>query len=139
MNLELSGKSVIVSGGRRGIGLAIARKFLDEGAKVAIFARGEDGVSEALAELSPLGEIHGTAVDSADQAQQDQAAGGQRGRRLPGDERAVVALSAVGVGGVDSRVGVHQRWRRVGAQVGEVRGALGGTPTEEERGQADDE
>ena len=66
MDLELTGKAVILSGGSRGIGLAIARKFLREGARVAFFARGDEGVQQALGELSSLGEVHGAAVDSAD-------------------------------------------------------------------------
>jgi NAD(P)-dependent dehydrogenase (short-subunit alcohol dehydrogenase family) len=41
MDLNLNGKRVILSGGSRGIGLAIAARFLEEGANVAFFARGE--------------------------------------------------------------------------------------------------
>jgi 3-oxoacyl-[acyl-carrier protein] reductase len=66
MDLELQGKKVIVSGGSRGIGLAIARRFLQEGAAVAFFARGLDGVEAALSDLSDLGEVYGSAVDAAD-------------------------------------------------------------------------
>lgn len=39
MNLELSGKRVIVAGGSAGIGLAAARLLLDEGARVAVLGR----------------------------------------------------------------------------------------------------
>jgi len=48
MELGLEGKRVIISGGSRGIGLAIAQKFLQEGAAVAFFARGEPGVTANL-------------------------------------------------------------------------------------------
>ena len=47
MELGLKGKRVLVSGGSRGIGLAITQKFLEEGASVAFFARGEQGVVAA--------------------------------------------------------------------------------------------
>ena len=39
MNLELAGKTVIVTGGSKGIGAASVRSFADEGAKVAIAGR----------------------------------------------------------------------------------------------------
>ena len=41
MNIDLSNKRVIVTGASRGIGLAIARAFAAEGARVAVCARGE--------------------------------------------------------------------------------------------------
>ncbi len=66
MDLELSAKRVIISGASRGIGLAIAGKFLSEGASVAFFARGQEGVDTALAALGTRGEVYGSAVDAAD-------------------------------------------------------------------------
>lgn len=51
MDLGLSGKGVIVTGGTRGIGLAIARACLAEGAKVSICGRRQDSLDAALAEL----------------------------------------------------------------------------------------
>ena len=47
----LSGRSAIVTGGSRGIGLAVARKLLAAGANVLITARDPDGVRVALAGL----------------------------------------------------------------------------------------
>jgi NAD(P)-dependent dehydrogenase (short-subunit alcohol dehydrogenase family) len=41
MNIDLSNKRVIVTGASRGIGLAIAKAFAAEGARVAVCARGE--------------------------------------------------------------------------------------------------
>jgi len=67
MELNLQGKRVIVSGGSRGIGLAIVARFLEEGAQVAFFARGQEGVDQALAQMQDAGRVFGDAVDAADQ------------------------------------------------------------------------
>lgn len=45
MNLGLYGRRVLVSGGSRGIGRAIVKAFLAEGAQVAFCARSADGVA----------------------------------------------------------------------------------------------
>ena len=52
MDLGLQDKVVVVTGGTSGIGLASVRLFLDEGARVAFFARGADRVKGVEAELS---------------------------------------------------------------------------------------
>ena len=46
MELGLRNRSVLITGGSKGIGLACARAFLDEGARVAIVSR--DRIREAL-------------------------------------------------------------------------------------------
>jgi NAD(P)-dependent dehydrogenase (short-subunit alcohol dehydrogenase family) len=66
MDLNLQGKRVIVSGGSRGIGLAIVRKFVQEGAQVAFFARGQEGVDAVLDQPGSRGAVFGAAVDAAD-------------------------------------------------------------------------
>ena len=47
----LNGKIAIVTGGTRGIGLAVVRTFLHNGAKVALFGSRETSVQRALAQL----------------------------------------------------------------------------------------
>jgi len=58
MDLQLSGKRVIVTGASKGIGLAIVRAFLVEGAEVAICARNADDLAAAAADLSSSGTVH---------------------------------------------------------------------------------
>ncbi|MBU8918592.1 SDR family oxidoreductase [Bacillus sp. FJAT-29953] len=51
MDLQLQGKNVLITGGSKGIGKAIAKAFVDEGANVTITARGLGYLEEAKAEL----------------------------------------------------------------------------------------
>ncbi len=55
--LRLEGKCAIVTGAGRGIGKAIARKFLQEGARVLICDIVPERVVEATAELATYGEV----------------------------------------------------------------------------------
>jgi citronellol/citronellal dehydrogenase len=60
---SFSGKTALVSGGGSGIGLAIARALLLQGAEVYICSRKQDRLDKALIELSPLGTCHALACD----------------------------------------------------------------------------
>lgn len=51
MDLELTGKRVIVTGGSRGIGKAVALELAREGVDVALVARQRDTLDEAAAEI----------------------------------------------------------------------------------------
>ena len=52
MDLELKGKTAIVTGGSKGIGKAVARELANEGVDVAIVARSREALEETAAELA---------------------------------------------------------------------------------------
>lgn len=67
MNIDLSGKRVIVTGASRGIGRAIALAFAAEGARVAICARSEEAVVTTGRELETTAQaVIARAVDVTD-------------------------------------------------------------------------
>jgi len=66
MELGLANKTVIVSGSSRGIGLAIARSFLTEGARVVITGRDRDALDAARADLAKDHADNAVAVHTGD-------------------------------------------------------------------------
>ncbi|GAA2090488.1 SDR family oxidoreductase [Pseudolysinimonas kribbensis] len=86
MDLQLTGKRALISGGGKGIGLAVARALVAEGVAVALSARGE-GVTEVAAALAAEtgGRVIGVRADTHDDA----------------SVRAAVAEVVAQLGGVD--------------------------------------
>ena len=60
---DLSGKTAVVTGGSRGIGLMIARGLLQAGARVYISSRKADACTEAVKVLSEHGPVHAIPAD----------------------------------------------------------------------------
>lgn len=61
--MRLKNKTAIVTGAASGIGKAIAKSFVEEGAQVAIFDLHEDRARQAAQEISPDGRAFGIACD----------------------------------------------------------------------------
>ena len=68
---RLVGKRVIITGGSTGIGAAIARRFLDEGAKVCVWCRNTNNAAAIKKELPALSDVVG--VDVAEATEVDAA------------------------------------------------------------------
>lgn len=70
MDLGLQGKHVLITGGTRGIGLACARQFLEEGARVTLCGRSQASGDAAVAALADARRV---AVHLADLTDADAA------------------------------------------------------------------
>src|SRR5207237_1069088 len=66
MDLRLKGKSVLITGGSKGIGLACAKSFAAEGCRIHIASRDRERLQKAKAEIK--GEVSTHAVDLRDGA-----------------------------------------------------------------------
>ena len=74
MEISLSGRAAIVTGGSKGIGLAVATRFAASGADVAIVARTEESLKEAVSAIQRTTQTSVVGV----QADVSKAAGIQR-------------------------------------------------------------
>src|SRR6185503_7286753 len=64
---EFSGKTVLITGGSRGLGLVLAKHLAAEGARVAICGRDQEALERARSALEAIGaEVFSLPVDVAD-------------------------------------------------------------------------
>jgi NAD(P)-dependent dehydrogenase (short-subunit alcohol dehydrogenase family) len=67
MDISLSGRSAIVTGASKGLGLAMAMQFAQSGADVALVARGREALDQAVADIRAKAQakVVGIAADMA--------------------------------------------------------------------------
>lgn len=66
MDLGLTGRKALITGGSKGLGYATALELLREGAQVVICARTSEEVTDAVQRLSQYGQVDGTSADVRD-------------------------------------------------------------------------
>src|SRR5438132_7328220 len=66
---SLQDRTVLITGGSRGLGLVLARQLVREGARLVICARDEPELKRAFNELAPYGPVLAIPCDVTDQDQ----------------------------------------------------------------------
>ncbi|MGA2198374.1 MAG: SDR family oxidoreductase [Nitrososphaerales archaeon] len=84
----LKGQRVLVTAASSGIGYGAAEAFLREGARVVINSSNQDKLNAAVANLAPLGEVHGVQGNLA----------------AKGDLEKIVQYAEIKLGGIDTLV-----------------------------------
>jgi len=95
--LDLNGRRAVITGGGRGMGFAIAKKFLQSGASIALWDINEESLEKAKSVLSKHGTVITHKVDVSDYAQVE-AATAEVVEQLDGIE---LLVNAAGIAGVN--------------------------------------
>jgi 3-oxoacyl-[acyl-carrier protein] reductase len=109
--IDLGGRFAIVTGGARGIGRAIAERFLDSGAVVAIWDCDQSLAEKTMHELNGRGRVMAFGVDVADYDQVERA----RDETIGAFGRVDILVNNAGVGGPTQTTWNYplDAWRRV--------------------------
>lgn len=110
--IDLNGRSAVVTGGAQGIGLAIVRRLVASGARVAIWDADAPLLDKTVETLSGEGvEVIGAAVDVTDFPAVDHAAG----LTLKSLGAIDILINNAGIAGMNTPVADYpvEEWRRV--------------------------
>ena len=109
--IDLTSRNAIITGGARGIGLAIARRLLESGAGVSLWDVDAAALTRATEELTPLGIVHTAVVDvtRAESAEAGAAASAQALGKLD------ILVNNAGIAGSNAKTWETDPvdWRRV--------------------------
>jgi NAD(P)-dependent dehydrogenase (short-subunit alcohol dehydrogenase family) len=110
-DIDLTHRNAIVTGGARGIGLAIARRLLQSGASVSLWDVDGIALAQAKQELDPLGTVH-TAVVDVTEAESTEAAVASSAQALG---KIDILVNNAGVAGLNAKTWETNpaEWRRV--------------------------
>jgi 3-oxoacyl-[acyl-carrier protein] reductase len=110
-HIDLTGRCAIVTGGARGIGLAIATRLLQSGARVSLWDMDAAALLQATEELKALGSVHTATTDvtSADSVESAAAATTTALGKLD------ILVNNAGIAGANAKTWETEpkEWRRV--------------------------
>lgn len=109
--IDLRGRRAIVTGAARGVGYAVARRFLESGAGVSMWDVTGDQLEDSRRQLSSFGSVASRAVDVADYAQVESGAE-SAAAELGGID---LLVNCAGIAGVNAAVADYPLdvWRQV--------------------------
>ncbi len=109
--IDLHGKSAIVTGAARGIGFAIAQRLLASGANCSLWDNNPDALAAAAKKLGDPARVHTAAVDVTDEARVNAAAQASQARFGAVD----ILVNNAGIAGVSKKLWecTTAEWRAV--------------------------
>ena len=109
--IDLAGRKAVITGGARGIGLAIAERLMSSGAEVSHWDVDAPALDAAVKHLAPTGKAHMTVVDVTDAKTLGVASNAAIGQMGKVD----ILVNNAGVAGVNKTTWDYpvEEWRRV--------------------------
>ncbi len=109
--IDLDGRKAVITGGARGIGLAVADRLLASGAAVSLWDIDPPALDAAKKRLAGHGELHTTAVDIGDERQVAAAASAAIGQL----GRVDILVNSAGITGPNAKTWEYPvaDWRKV--------------------------
>jgi NAD(P)-dependent dehydrogenase (short-subunit alcohol dehydrogenase family) len=109
--IDLDGRKAVVTGGGRGIGLAIAERLMKSGAEVSLWDLDVPALDSAVKHLAPIGKAHKTTVDVTDVKALNAASNAAIGQM----GRVDILVNNAGIAGANKTTWEYpvEEWRKV--------------------------